>query len=63
MQVINCAICDHVHAPSAHNNHCPACGCGKMVILGQTVYVNVANARVVTATKSWFKTLKQICEV
>jgi len=26
LKLLKCGICDHWHNPSAHSNHCPACG-------------------------------------
>ena len=50
VKLISCGICEHWHMPSAHNNHCPACGTYMMVVKRRRIYFNWCTEREVIKT-------------
>lgn len=59
IKLLQCGICEHWHMPSAHHNHCPACGTFVLVVLGRRMYYNVVTARE-TIRSGWPLSLKRL---
>jgi hypothetical protein len=50
IKLISCGICEHWHAPQAHNNHCPACGSYRIIVRRRAMYFNWCSEREVIRT-------------